>query len=267
METLAALIAALCLHLSAALFLPQTQGFAQASGEAGLELVSVIGPDPQMAALIKTWQQPPATSSLASIAPEAPKIPPTPPLPVLNLAANLIPSAPVLPMLDDADVAPQVSQSPAPPADPEPKVEKAPPKAKKTAPKAKAKPKAVAGAQKAKGSGGGANGGNSGGAAAATSDQSGTSAQKAEWGAAIRARIERRKTYPAAADGAKGKVVLRLRVAADGRLIKVAVAQSSGNTALDNAALSAVRSAGRFPKAPKGIAIETGFTLPMAFKP
>lgn len=75
----------------------------------------------------------------------------------------------------------------------------------------------------------------------------------ARWGAEIRTRVERRKSYPAAAGGASGKTVLQLSVTAGGRLAGVGVLQSSGVAAIDRAAVGAVRRAGRFPSAPKGL--------------
>ena len=88
----------------------------------------------------------------------------------------------------------------------------------------------------------------------------------AEWGAAIRARIERRKSYPVEAKGKAGKVTLRLVVGPDGRLSSVAVAKSSGSAALDAAALRAVKVAGRFPRAPAGLGTGS-FSLPITFAP
>lgn len=88
----------------------------------------------------------------------------------------------------------------------------------------------------------------------------------ANWGGEIRSRIERRKSYPRAAGGAAGTVQVAIRVGADGRLQALGLAQSSGNAALDQAALDAVQRAGRFPAAPAGLGGEArSFTLPMAF--
>ncbi|MBD3805099.1 MAG: TonB family protein, partial [Thioclava sp.] len=85
------------------------------------------------------------------------------------------------------------------------------------------------------------------------------------WGGQIRARVERHKTPPAGAGA--GRVVVALNVARDGRLLGAAVAKSSGNAALDQAALDAVRRAGRFPVAPQGLAkARYSFTLPMTFR-
>lgn len=75
----------------------------------------------------------------------------------------------------------------------------------------------------------------------------------ARWGAEIRARVERRKSYPAAARGASGQTVLQLSVTSSGRLAGVGVVRSSGVAAIDRAAVGAVRRAGRFPPAPEGL--------------
>lgn len=61
---------------------------------------------------------------------------------------------------------------------------------------------------------------------------------------------------------------VRITLAASGKLVGVSVAASSGNAALDAAAVKAVQAAGKFPAAPKGLADATySFTLPMTFKP
>ena len=143
--------------------------------------------------------------------------------------------------------------------------------AAKPAPKtqAKAKPKAkVAGSagQKAAGSGQGRAKGTGGTSASATLSKGDAATLTAQWGSAIRARIEKRKRYPAAAKGAGGKVTLRLTVNRNGALAGVSVAKSSGHAALDDAAIKAVRSAGRFAAAPKGLADASySFTLPISF--
>jgi protein TonB len=88
----------------------------------------------------------------------------------------------------------------------------------------------------------------------------------ANWGAKIRARIEKRKRYPLAADGASGTVTVRLTITRSGALADLSIAASSGNAALDEAAIKAVRAAGRFPAAPEGLPEDsTTFTLPMRF--
>lgn len=89
----------------------------------------------------------------------------------------------------------------------------------------------------------------------------------ARWGAEIRNRVERRKSYPAAAAGASGKTVLQLSVTAGGRLAGVGVLKSSGVAAIDRAAVGAVRRAGRFPSAPEGLdAGPHAFRLSLTFR-
>ena len=150
--------------------------------------------------------------------------------------------APPAPDPDTTDKAPDLPQAPEPASRP-----------------------AVA-AQKAAGKGNGTAAGDAGSAEAGTTSKAETDAAASRWEAAIRARVERRKSYPAAAEGATGRVILRLSVAANGQLTQVGVVRSSGNAALDAAAVNAVQSAGRFPKAPAGLG-ETSFTLPISFAP
>jgi protein TonB len=122
----------------------------------------------------------------------------------------------------------------------------------KAAPKLAAKPAAQAG---------------DGGAAETTRARTAGSAEARDgWLSAIRARVERRKAYPSAAGRAEGRVTLQLTVDRSGRLAAVGVARSSGNPTLDAAALRAVKSAGRFPKAPAAVTeAAVTFNLPLRF--
>ena len=96
---------------------------------------------------------------------------------------------------------------------------------------------------------------------------SGTSpAALAQWGGAIRNSIERRKQYPRGTR-ASGVVRLSIRVDTNGALAGVTIVGSSGDAALDRAALTAVQRA-RLPAAPNGVAAGSQtFTLPMTFRP
>lgn len=86
----------------------------------------------------------------------------------------------------------------------------------------------------------------------------------AEWGGRIQARIQRQVPRGARAEG---QLVLRLNVARSGALLSVAVVRSSGQSALDEAGIDAVRRAGRFPAAPAGLdAPSFTFDLPIAFR-
>jgi protein TonB len=83
------------------------------------------------------------------------------------------------------------------------------------------------------------------------------------WGAQIMARVERARPRV----HGSGQVVLNLRVARNGRLTGLSVARSSGDAALDSAALAAVRRAGRFPAAPGALTEASyGFSLPIRFR-
>ena len=138
--------------------------------------------------------------------------------------------------------------------------------AAKPKPTAPAKPSAPSAGQKAAGAGKGSVAGTGGAAKTATLSKARINDLQAGWGASIRARIEARKRYPAQAGGASGKVTLRLMVTRAGELAGVSVAKSSGSAVLDAAALKAVKSAGRFTKAPKGLdQARYSFTLPMSF--
>lgn len=88
----------------------------------------------------------------------------------------------------------------------------------------------------------------------------------ARWGASIRAKVQKRNSYPKAAKGATGTVTLRLKVARGGALQSVSIAGSSGNQTLDAAAVQAVKRAGKFSAAPKELTDASyGFTLQLEF--
>jgi protein TonB len=149
---------------------------------------------------------------------------------------------------------------PRPGAKPKPQ----PKPAKRTAPKA-ARASQATPKQQAKGAGSGTAAGQQGKAKAATLSAGQTRAAMAAWGAQIRAQIERAKTPPAGAGA--GRVVVTLRVSRSGQLLSVSLARSSGKATLDRAALQAVRRAGRFAPAPKGLDAQSyAFDLPMAFR-
>jgi protein TonB len=62
--------------------------------------------------------------------------------------------------------------------------------------------------------------------------------------------LERFKRYPAAAHGAAGKVLVKFELGRNGEVIGATVAQSSGNEALDQEAVTIVRRASPFPPFP-----------------
>jgi protein TonB len=87
-----------------------------------------------------------------------------------------------------------------------------------------------------------------------------------DWGARVVQRIDKAKRYPRGAEG-EGKVTLELVLAPSGHVVSARIARSSGNPALDEAALGAVARAGRMPKAPKGLDEQSyRFALAVAFR-
>lgn len=254
------LAAALGLHL-AAFGVVRPTGGASSAGAGGEDLVSLSAASPEILAALADYERPP------EIAP-APAPPPEPepepePEPAVEPVVETAPparQAPSAPRIAAPAPAPEAAPNLPPEAEPVPKIRPAPKPAKPkpaTAPKpAKPAPppSAPAVAQKAAGAGGGANAGDNGAAEAATLSKAKEQDLRARWGATIRARIEARKRYPAAAGRAQGRVTVALSVARTGALGGVSVARSSGNAALDQAALEAVRRAGRFPAAPAGLA-------------
>lgn len=238
----------------------------------------IVGMDP----LPQVPQHAPARPTVARQAPPAlpPQVPPIPVLPdraTAELPAALssrpvpkavpAPSAEPLPRL--SALAPVTSErAPQRPA----RLSQRPP-----APNRKSRPPAVAlsrapsraaadsPAQQASGAGGGAQAGQARTSQSATARSAQQTSLKAAWGAAIRSRIERRKRYPAAAGRTAATVSLWLQVTTSGRLAGAGLTRSSGNTALDQAALNAVRSA-NLPAAPRGLAPGShSFSLSMRF--
>ena len=254
------------------------------------EFPDTVDDTPQMAALTLD-NAPDTSTQIAALSGEVPdpalpiiprQAPPTPPEmfePVLQQAAPR--SAPDPRPQTTADVAPRPMarptaprkkdvQPPRPPkADiqpaetpkPKPKPDNKPKPKPKAKPKAKPKPKAKAGnqnraasagsaTQKAAGAGGSNQAGNAGNSKVKALGKGKEAKLKSIWGSKIRTRIERRKKAPRGAKG-KGVTTLALRIAPSGQLISVSVAKSSGVPALDQAAVAAVKRAGKFPKAPK----------------
>ncbi|MDA5558780.1 energy transducer TonB [Shimia sp. MMG029] len=262
-----------------------------------LEQPSFDTPEAAPVAVLEMDHAPRAALTIAALAPSAPpkapdvsalQSPITPPpamtLPALQMQPTTPDSQPDKPASkQDARPAPQsqprpktpvieaalVAPTSPPPPDPTPapkkKVQKKTAKPKKDAQRADKAQKASAGstAQKAAGSGGGSEAGTSGKVNALGKGQS--AKLKAIWGSKIQARIERNKRAPR---GEKGSAVVQIRmsVAADGRLVAVSVAKSSGIAAFDTAALQAVKRAKRFAKAPKKLPqTNHGFIFKMRF--
>lgn len=290
---------ALCLHLAFAVTFSRSEGLTS-SGAGGEALITLEAAPPQIETLVAAWERPPETAqSVLSPRPDmpapqtqrAPKVQaviertarPARPEMIALPSANAPPKAPMV----DTAPAPEpedlsafaVSVSKRPAARPAPPAEKQAAKAPaKTsvrpaeAAKTRAKPARKAqtasegsAAQKAAGAGGGRQAGQSGAQSAATLSKGQQARLISVWGGQIRARIDRAKRAPSGAR-LRGRVVLRLTVQPSGSISAVSIAKSSGHKALDQAAIGAVKRAGRFARAPKGLEKPNyTFTLPIAF--
>ena len=215
---------------------------------------------------VLTMAAAPALATPALAAPSTPVVPVAAPMPEPASLASALPAA--LPTAEPPPPMPEpVAQKPSAPAPvaeappetkPETKTAKAEVPAKpaqKTVAKA-AEPAAAPAPQPAAQS-------------AAKSDPAASAGEakalKADWGSKVRARINRKVALPT--DSAPGTVKVRLEIAASGALLSVGIAQSSGQAALDAAALKAVKSAAPFARAPKGLSEPSySFSLPITFK-
>ncbi len=202
----------------------------------------------------------------------------------LPLPAQVAPdsTAPALPQPASDEVAPapradpepapirqaqKAPEAPEPANPPTPQAPPPPPDAGPARPAEQSRPaSAAAEAQRAAGSGGRAQAGERDTAQTATLSASERRSLMVDFGGQIRARVEHFKQFPAAAKR-NGRVVLNVRVNRDGALQGVAIQRSSGDAALDAAALDAVRSAAPFPPAPKTLPGPTFlFALPISFR-
>ncbi len=178
-----------------------------------------------------------------------------PPDPSMDQAIDTPEPAPELP--------PEPVKKPKPKPAPKKKPEKKPDPNKKVADKASAA-SAGAVAQKAAGAG--------------KSNQAGSSKKSnalgkgkeaslmSVWAGKIQSRLQRGVRI-GKIQGASNRVVIRLKVAPNGRLQSASVAKSSGSAKVDRAVLTSVRRIGKFAKAPKQLTKGSyGFTLPVRVK-
>ncbi|HKL46572.1 MAG TPA: TonB family protein [Roseovarius sp.] len=274
-------------HLAVASYAPSREG-AQAAGNEGAAAVSLQAASASVADMVERWETPPDVPAAPDV-PSAPQVEmPAPQMPQSQADSSPVakaPDAPGLAMPQPERLPDQSAMvSPAPPPEapkPEPEVNEDTAKLADTRPAARPKPPAPrktpqkpattsnsrsSAAQKASGQGGGADAGSTRAQRAATLSASQRQSLTAQWGAQVRRKIERGKRYPGGARGASGTVRVRITVGRDGSLRGVSLAGSSGHRALDEAALRAVRAAGHFPNAPRGLSKPTyTFTLPMRF--
>ncbi|MEE7502580.1 energy transducer TonB [Methylobacterium mesophilicum] len=232
----AALVVALAVH--ALLFVgsgPQPQPIAPPAVET-LELSVVAQGD-------ATTDTAAETQSAAEMAPppepevlEPPKEPEPPPV-IEEAPVREDPTALAIPVRKpEPPRPPEVRKPPEPRPVPKPKVlpkPKAPPKADKPSAASVAQHRGHSGAERGV--------------------QANASQSLADYGAKLKAEINRHKAYPAAARDrhASGVVLVTFLVGPSGRVLSASVARSAGDAALDQAAVQAVRSAS-LPPPPGG---------------
>ena len=83
----------------------------------------------------------------------------------------------------------------------------------------------------------------------------------------VQVRVSRATRYPASAKGSNGEAHVTFTVAANGGISGIKLSRSSGNAALDDAALAAVERAAPFPPIPEDAGRSSWtFTVPVAFR-
>ena len=237
-------------------------GAASGGSDGGQEITiasPVAGADEKLAALVRQWDRPVEVPQPAEPLETPPPAETPPDLPALSSQTPRA-AIPSLPQLPDAEALPQITaelpalfdtpqtrDTPRPRARPEP--QRAP--SQSSAPRA-----ARASGQANQGQAGAGRAAQQSGAAMDTS-------LLVQWGGGIRAAIQRRQSNPGTR--AQGTVQLRLQVNASGGLVSVSIAQSSGNSTLDRAAISAVQRAS-LPRAPSGVTGTHHFNLPLNYR-
>lgn len=245
---------------------PAVEDGQDAGGIGGQAVVTLRGAPASMAEVIEDWTRPPEVTLIDLMVPlhvaEAPNA-------KFRVAATITvpPKVEQPPRMHDplAEATPQVETAPPPKPVPKPVVKKPPEPKPKPKPKAKPKPQEKAkpstrntaassgqDVQKAAGAGGSAQAGASGKADVKTLSKGKEAKLRSIWGAKIRTRVERRKR--SVSGKAKGRVAkVSITVSNSGQLLGVSLAKSSGMDKVDQEALAAVKRAGKFPKAPKGM--------------
>ncbi|MEP2758629.1 MAG: energy transducer TonB [Hyphomicrobiales bacterium] len=286
LEALAFFAVAIALHIAVLARGPEEGG--EAGGIGGEAFVTLAGTTNQIEQVLADWTKAPDhhVEIEQDLTPPVPEVPDTPTPPAFE--AEIAPRAAVQiaaltpmekPSLPEIDTAPAVRPEPKPEPKPDPKtveetppppappkaVEKKPEPEKKKTQKKKADKttKASVAGQKAAGSGGTSNAGNAGKTTAIGKGQE--QKLRAIWGSKVRSRIERSKRAPRGMRQ-KGIVGVRLTLSPSGHLQSVRVSKSSGVADYDQAAVAAVKRAGRFAKAPKKLTKASyGFTFRLTF--
>lgn len=267
LEPLAWLALAVMVHLLLAAVVIRPSG---ETGERATSGPLVMGSD-QTAALIAAWEAPPAAAPEPAAMAPAPEL--AAPLPKMPAPTPQPRMRPVLShQLTLPDAAPRIAsalllrQSARPEARP---ARRAAPVVRRDEPAA---PAARQPAPKAAPQGNGAPSkasppsGQSGGGQARPANNVNTAALMGEWAAQISGCIGRNARAPAGGGRGGGRVLLNLQIGRNGVIQGVGIAASSGNPALDQAAVDGARRAGRCPAAPRGLD-QPGFSFQLPVNP
>lgn len=259
-----------------------TQSGSQAQGATGQASVTLMATTGEISEMVAAWSKPvealdhmadqpallqPETAALpVAHRPVSPATPQTPRQPTSQALPMPAPPQDAPPAFDPTSLKSSILER-APKASPRPTtrpVPKAAAKPAKQEPRPKPPKAASVKAQKATGGQSGNNAGAKQTQRSANLSKSARQSLMAEWGGAIRNRVERRKRYPKGTT-ASGTTVLRIAVSSAGRLAGVSVVRSSGDRKLDQAAIRAVQRA-TYPAVPKGLgAAQYKFNLPVTF--
>ncbi|RFP87836.1 TonB family protein [Rhodobacteraceae bacterium 63075] len=246
----------------------------QSQGSGGEASVTLIAASDSMAAQVAAWSRPTEAMQAVAMPKQAPAAPSqslSMPTPAQPQPQNTLPSVQAIPKSPAApDAAPRIDTQSAEPSLAEhapkssPRPRTRPEKTPAPTPRQSQAASKASSAKKAKGGTEGRNAGNTKTRQSASLSAAERQSLMARWGASIRNQVERRKRYPSGTT-ASGKTVLRLTVTRAGRLAGVAVLRSSGSSALDKAAVRAVRRA-RYAAAPEGLGrAQYSFNLPVTF--
>lgn len=261
-ELVAFLGLSVMVHAGAMAGFGASTGGSQAQGNSGSDRITLAAAPESMAELASRWEEPPQVM-VSPAALQSPILPTTLRLPSVEPARpGLIAlKGPSLPPPEMQAISPPVTDTATPPVM-EPAVSQSP----RPQPRPDAAPaSAPQPARTAQGQGGGTRSGAEPAAEqiAPALSQAERQSLMAAWGGQIMARIERARPRV----DASGQVTLSLRLQRNGDLSELSVARSSGNAGLDEAALDAVRRAGRFPAAPDGLREASyAFSLPIRFR-
>ncbi|MDW3183779.1 TonB family protein [Roseobacter sp.] len=260
---------ALCLH--AVIFTLRPSSGSEAGGVGGESLVSLTGATQQIAAMVETWEQPPEAAQQPDTLEAPVPVQAAPPnMPEFDLEAApdrsiQLPTSDPTPEARLPEVETTTPPPPAPAAVPK-TVQRPQNRPERAEPSGRAQvTQAGRAAQRAAGTGGGRQAGQSAVAQASTLSAGQEAELQAVWGAQIRSRIERKKSFPSGASGS-GRVVVLITVSRSGSMLGHRIHTSSGSGAFDASAMQAVARATRLPAAPPELtAPQYSFALPITF--